>query len=638
MLRALVLIGMSGALGASLAGLLIGQRLPAADGLRLRRWAGGLLLAAVACQAGQIVAHGSVLLAGADGSTLLGAVQASTQTHVGRLLWAQGALLLVAAWLGRAGAGRASVQGRVIALVAALAVDALSGHVAASGESAVLAAVAVLHVVLVGLWFGGLPALWMLWRRHPPGDAAAPSLAVDALRGFSRFALPAMLLIVASGVLLATQTVGCWAALVATPYGWLLLVKLGLLALALACAGVLRRGLVRGAPRAVPRRWLAREGALACGVVVAAGTLAGWVPAAHDPFNWPFAFRIAPQAAWLQRQAQIRLPLAAAAVLLVLGAGAGAALWQRRRRLAIVSAGGAVACSLAVAVPALAVDAYPSTYAASAAPYDAASVVGGARLYGSLCAQCHGARGQGDGPLAARLNPAPADLTAPHLGWHTHGDMYWWITHGFAGSAMPGFAGRTTELERWQIVNHLMALSLGYQSRTLGERPVPNEPWLAAINFRYATPAGDHAQLSELQSNASVLLVLISAASELSRLHELARQAPGLAARGLKIIAVLEPGLPAVGVVPEGVEIVQDADGEIYAAWSNYRRTLAQPDFRDEMPRPARMELLVDRYGYVRARWRADEGAGAPTAAALQAALATLDQEPAFPPADVHAH
>ncbi len=295
-------------------------------------------------------------------------------------------------------------------------------------------------------------------------------------------------------------------------------------------------------------------------------------------------------------------------------------------------------CGAALAVPALTVDAYPSSYAASAAPYDAASVEAGAHLYQSLCAQCHGAGGQGDGPLAKRLQPAPADLTAPHLGLHLHGDMYWWITHGYAGSAMPAFEARTTELERWQLVDYLTALSLGYQARSLDERPVAGSPWLPSINFRYPIGKGDFAQLSESQPDSPVLLVLIRDPAECSRIGELGVAPSSVPGAGFKTLAVVEPGVRCPRPPPPGVDVVPDTGGEIYAAWSHYRRTLAQPDFRDEQPEPARMELLVDRYGYVRARWRADEGARKASTNALLSALQILAQEPEFPPADVHAH
>lgn len=640
MVRALVLICSSTALGMWLARLLLGRGLPQVDSSRLGRIAGACLLGAICFQLVQVHGHGMVLLAGTGETSLTEALLASTRTYIGAVLWAQAALLGLAGLLEVLSAGWPVAASMVASLVCA----ALSAHVAAGGDSAAMSAIALVHVVLVGLWFGGLPALWLLWKHRNPGGMGAEPLDVQALRSFSRFALPAMLMILASGLLLATQTVGRWAALVATLYGWLLLTKLVLVAAVLACALMLRRALRRKSEpgtRFVARmngRWLGVEGVLGCGVVAAAGILATWVPAAHQSFEWPFGFRFAPQAAWLQQQEQIKWPLAAVAVLVVLGLGLTAAAWRRHRRVALVAGCGSMACGLAIAIPALTVAAFPSSYSRSSAPYDVSSVAAGGRLYRALCAQCHGERGQGDGPLARSLNPAPADLTAPHLGWHLHGDMYWWITHGFAGSAMPPFESRTTDLERWQIVNYLMALSLGYQARSLGERPLPDSPWLASIDFRYPRGNGDYVQLSELQLTSTILLVLIRDAAELSRVSELAAQTRELTGTDLKFIVVLGQGLGWSAVDQPAMDVVSDERGEIYAAWSHYRRTLAQPDFRDELPEPARMELLVDRYGYVRARWRADEGVRKPTVQALKSALDTFAREPEFSLADAHAH
>ena len=39
----------------------------------------------------------------------------------------------------------------------------------------------------------------------------------------------------------------------------------------------------------------------------------------------------------------------------------------------------------------------------------------GQRLFAQACAACHGSEGQGDGPGAADLDPAPRDLTARHF-------------------------------------------------------------------------------------------------------------------------------------------------------------------------------------------------------------------------------
>jgi mono/diheme cytochrome c family protein len=47
----------------------------------------------------------------------------------------------------------------------------------------------------------------------------------------------------------------------------------------------------------------------------------------------------------------------------------------------------------------------------SAAAQDRASIPSGAYLFKIHCATCHGKDGKGDGPLAAELHFAPADLT-----------------------------------------------------------------------------------------------------------------------------------------------------------------------------------------------------------------------------------
>ena len=51
------------------------------------------------------------------------------------------------------------------------------------------------------------------------------------------------------------------------------------------------------------------------------------------------------------------------------------------------------------------------------------------------------------------------------------------------------------------------------------------------------------------------------------------------------------------------------------------------------------MEILVDRFGYVRGRWRPDEGEGWDNLALLEAQLAALAREPQVkPPPDDHVH
>jgi len=56
---------------------------------------------------------------------------------------------------------------------------------------------------------------------------------------------------------------------------------------------------------------------------------------------------------------------------------------------------------------------------ATAAASPALSTESGSALFHTYCASCHGPQGKGDGPLAANLRVAPADLT--RLAKHNHG-------------------------------------------------------------------------------------------------------------------------------------------------------------------------------------------------------------------------
>ena len=60
-------------------------------------------------------------------------------------------------------------------------------------------------------------------------------------------------------------------------------------------------------------------------------------------------------------------------------------------------------------------------------------------MFAQHCAACHGADGRGDGPAAAALDPAPADLAgprAPHLKGIPRRQI---IEEGRPGTAMVGW-------------------------------------------------------------------------------------------------------------------------------------------------------------------------------------------------------
>ncbi len=73
------------------------------------------------------------------------------------------------------------------------------------------------------------------------------------------------------------------------------------------------------------------------------------------------------------------------------------------------------------------------------------------QIYFDECAQCHGDRGQGDGPQAKSNYPLPADLTDPKLLRSvSDGEIYYQISEG--RRPMPSFKNRLTQDQRWQLV------------------------------------------------------------------------------------------------------------------------------------------------------------------------------------------
>ena len=91
-------------------------------------------------------------------------------------------------------------------------------------------------------------------------------------------------------------------------------------------------------------------------------------------------------------------------------------------------------------------------------------------IYLDECAQCHGERGEGDGPEAMMHSPAPADLTdAGHMIGITDGEIFYQISEG--RKPMPSFKKRLTEEQRWRLV--LLVRSFAAHSQ---EKPNTSAP------------------------------------------------------------------------------------------------------------------------------------------------------------------
>lgn len=102
------------------------------------------------------------------------------------------------------------------------------------------------------------------------------------------------------------------------------------------------------------------------------------------------------------------------------------------------------------------------TYAAAniTSPLDTSSVhlVQGQALYTSYCYPCHGATGQGDGPVAEVYLGVPA-FTSPLLQGITEGHIFHVITHG-KGRMYP-YGSQVSIEDRWKIVRYVQTLQQG---------------------------------------------------------------------------------------------------------------------------------------------------------------------------------
>lgn len=99
----------------------------------------------------------------------------------------------------------------------------------------------------------------------------------------------------------------------------------------------------------------------------------------------------------------------------------------------------------------------PPDYAGKSNPLGASAAVAGAVTFKTDCVQCHGDDGKGDGPASTSLDPRPANLVA--LGREVDDDfLYWRITTGVPGTAMPAWKGILSEQQIWELVAYIRTL------------------------------------------------------------------------------------------------------------------------------------------------------------------------------------
>ena len=177
---------------------------------------------------------------------------------------------------------------RIVTAVALTALPALVGHAGATpgivGDVHLMSD--MVHLLAAGAWLGGLPAfVWSLWRVRRTAKPAWLDFAVRSTRRFSVVGILSVGALLASGLINSWYLLGSPRDLVATDYGRLVALKIGLFAAMLAIATVNRFYLTPRLPAVPALRTLQRnsvaEICLGLCVLLFVGMLGTLPPSAH---------------------------------------------------------------------------------------------------------------------------------------------------------------------------------------------------------------------------------------------------------------------------------------------------------------------------------------------------------------------
>jgi putative copper export protein/mono/diheme cytochrome c family protein len=486
--------------------------------------------------------------------------------------------------------------GVISIVLAASLVGALAwaGHGAATpdaiGDVQLIADVS--HLIAAGIWVGGLgPLTAMLVTARRQGDVRSIAIAAEATRRFSVLGVGSVLTLLVTGMVNTYVLAGSVPALVGTPYGRLLLIKIGLFIAMVSIAAFNRQGLT---PRlasvpsaqtsmalstlaALVRNSLA-ELALGLAILVVVGALGILIPGLHDQPVWPFPVRFSTDALG---DPQLRNSIFAALSAIVISAllAIAAVLWRRLRWPGIICALVLVGY-FAPTLRELTEPAYPTSFYGSPTGYSAQSIARGQDLFLENCVACHGPQGRGDGPAAQSLTKKPADLTAEHIYGHPDGDIFWWITHGKKG-VMPAFGDVLDENARWNLIDFIHANADAVRLRAAAGQV--NSLAYPMPNFSIECPDGSVVSIDELKDR--VLHLVFAGPQAADRLHALA----GLEANNVMriLVAPSDPSSTASTCIVSDPHVLQ--------VFALYRGMIA------DTPLPT--EWLVDAAGLLRAIW-----------------------------------
>jgi putative copper export protein/mono/diheme cytochrome c family protein len=520
-----------------------------------------------------------------------------------------------------------------------LATLAWAGHAAAGPpeERSLHLTSDAVHLLAAGAWLGALPGLaFLLGRAQRISNVPSLDTAADVTRRFSALGVASVGALLLSGLANTWYLVGDVPALVGTDYGRVLLAKLALFAAMITLALVNRLRLTprlhthdRAALRGLRRNALL-EAAAGLLVLSLVGLLGITVPAAHQAPVWPFAYTLSLEPVY--GAVGLSTVLVFAASIALVAAGMAVQGFRTRRSALWISGLAGICVAASSSAWLLAVPAHPTSYQTSPVRYTTTSIVSGSARYARDCSACHGS----DGRAAASLAMKPANLLE-YASHHRAGDIFWVIAHGIPGTPMPAFAPQLTDSEIWELIQFLRAQSEATDARALNHRVEPWRP-IVAPDFTFEIDAQPQESLRKQRERFVTQLVFYTLPDSLPRLRKLATEKRAFAAAGVRVIAVplvISSTSPDAETVNDGKSIFAITRPDVAMAYAIFaRRGIESGDDAS-----THVEFLIDRQGYLRARWIGVPAAATDRTGEILSQIKQLDDERArAPPPAGHAH
>ncbi|MBL4743332.1 MAG: CopD family protein [Cycloclasticus sp.] len=511
-----------------------------------------------------------------------------------------------------------------------------------------------IHLLAAGSWLGALPALFFVMyassKQH--ANAPAPKQAVQLLTRFSILARIMVGFILLSGTLIGYLQIDRWGELFATAYGQYLMIKVLLFIIMLMIAGIIRQRFLpqysTDKPISQVNRviaiWVLFESSVGLILLGVANAIKNTTPASHEEITmWPFDFRFSLEGTWeASPSVQTQVFLGFILIALAIGLTTYLLRFKYNKKIAFITGICLLLTGVTVALQPLAITAYPDTYRNSTVPYDAISIRNGADIFSQHCAACHGVEGKGDGVLTDTLDVMLMDLNQMHSVGATAGDMYWSFTQERFKDPFHSPIAPLDEDEIWELINYLNAQTISYTSKSLYTYIEPQKPFLGAPDFYYSTDTTS-GNLKDFREDKAILLVLFSWPEGKNRLEELKRHYKDIAETNTEVIAVeiTKPNNEVKSLKPDYPFIVVTEQTEsIVNTYTLFRRSfLNSSDFSISSPLK-HIEFMIDRFGYLRARWLPEANTSQwSDFALLNNELKKLADEPEIlPPPDEHVH